>query len=176
MIKNVLITIIVIAVVVVGIWLFMKKGSDNLAVNSPSASPEASATLAVSPSPTTSPKIVKSQTLADGLKIDDEVIGTGATAKAGQTATVNYTGWLSNGTKFDSNVDPAFGHVQPFSFQLGQGQVIQGWDEGVAGMKVGGKRILTIPPAIGYGAAGAGNGVIPPNATLTFEVELLSVK
>jgi FKBP-type peptidyl-prolyl cis-trans isomerase FkpA len=104
------------------------------------------------------------------LKIEELKVGTGAEAKAGQPVQVHYTGWLTDGKKFDSSVDRA----QPFKFQLGAGQVIPGWDKGVAGMKVGGKRKLTIPPAMGYGERGAG-GVIPPNATLVFEVELLGV-
>jgi FKBP-type peptidyl-prolyl cis-trans isomerase len=106
-----------------------------------------------------------------GLKYLDIQAGSGATAKAGQKATVHYTGWLANGQKFDSSVD----RNEPFEFTLGAGQVIKGWDEGVAGMKVGGKRKLVIPPAMGYGARGAG-GVIPPNAELIFEVELLGVR
>jgi len=106
-----------------------------------------------------------------GLQIEDQVVGTGAEAAAGKKVSVHYTGWLTNGTKFDSSKDRS----RPFDFGLGQGQVIKGWDQGVAGMKVGGKRKLTIPPELGYGAAGAG-GVIPPNSTLVFEVELLSVK
>ena len=110
-------------------------------------------------------------TLADGLKYTDEQVGTGAEAQAGKTAVVHYTGWLLDGTKFDSSRD----RNQPFSFPIGAGRVIKGWDEGVAGMKVGGKRTLIIPPELGYGARGAG-GVIPPNATLKFEVELLDVK
>lgn len=104
------------------------------------------------------------------LVIEDITVGTGAEAKAGDTVTVHYTGWLTDGTQFDSSLDRS----QPFQFVLGQGQVIPGWDQGVAGMKVGGQRRLTIPPDLGYGAAGAG-GVIPPNATLVFEVELLSI-
>jgi FKBP-type peptidyl-prolyl cis-trans isomerase len=110
-------------------------------------------------------------TMNDGLKYTDEQVGTGAVATSGRTAVVHYTGWLLDGTKFDSSVD----RNQPFSFPLGAGQVIKGWDEGVQGMKVGGKRTLIIPPALGYGARGAGN-VIPPNATLKFEVQLLDVK
>ena len=110
-------------------------------------------------------------TMQDGLKYTDEQIGTGAVATAGKTAVVHYTGWLLDGTKFDSSRD----RNQPFSFPLGAGQVIKGWDEGVAGMKVGGKRTLIVPPALGYGARGAG-GVIPPNATLKFDVELLDVR
>jgi FKBP-type peptidyl-prolyl cis-trans isomerase len=110
-------------------------------------------------------------TTASGLKYTDEKVGTGAEAKAGQRVSVHYTGWLTNGTKFDSSKDRG----QPFTFALGGGQVIKGWDEGVQGMKVGGVRKLTIPADLGYGARGAG-GVIPPNATLVFEVELLDVK
>jgi FKBP-type peptidyl-prolyl cis-trans isomerase len=110
-------------------------------------------------------------TMSDGLKYTDQQVGTGAVATAGKTAVVHYTGWLLDGTKFDSSVD----RNQPFSFPLGAGQVIKGWDEGVQGMKVGGKRTLIIPPALGYGVRGAGN-VIPPNATLKFEVQLLDVK
>ena len=107
---------------------------------------------------------------AEDLKITDLKVGDGAQAVAGQTVTVHYTGWLMDGTKFDSSVDRG----EPFSFPLGAGRVIRGWDEGVAGMKVGGKRELIIPPQMGYGSRGAG-GVIPPNATLKFEVELLDV-
>lgn len=110
-------------------------------------------------------------TTASGLKYVDQVIGTGEVAVAGKTTTVHYTGRLENGTKFDSSVDRG----QPFSFPLGAGRVIKGWDEGVQGMKVGGKRKLTIPSDLGYGARGAG-GVIPPNATLIFDVELLGVR
>jgi FKBP-type peptidyl-prolyl cis-trans isomerase len=108
-----------------------------------------------------------------GLKIVDQVVGTGDVATAGQTVTVNYTGWLaSNHQKFDSSYD----RNQAFSFQLGAGQVIKGWDLGVAGMKVGGKRELTIPSSLGYGSQGAGGGLIPPDADLVFDVELLGVK
>ncbi|PXX38588.1 FKBP-type peptidyl-prolyl cis-trans isomerase [Aquitalea sp. FJL05] len=104
------------------------------------------------------------------LIIEDLTVGEGAEAVAGEEVTVHYTGWLTNGSKFDSSKD----RYQPFSFPLGAGHVIKGWDQGVVGMKVGGKRKLTIPPELGYGARGAG-GVIPPNATLVFEVELLQV-
>jgi len=110
-------------------------------------------------------------TTASGLKYDDETVGTGAEAKAGNTVDVHYTGWLKDGTKFDSSRDRG----KPFSFKLGAGQVIKGWDEGVAGMKIGGKRKLIIPADLGYGKRGTG-GVIPPDAELTFDVELLKVK
>jgi len=106
-----------------------------------------------------------------GLKFEDTSVGAGDVASKGQTVSVHYTGWLENGTKFDSSKD----RNEPFEFKLGAGQVIRGWDEGVAGMKVGGVRRLTIPPQLGYGDRGAG-GVIPPKATLVFEVELLGTR
>jgi|SRR6266545_4080085 len=114
-------------------------------------------------------------TTPSGLKMTDTVVGTGATPRRGQTCVMHYTGWLyQNGTKgqkFDSSLDRG----RPFEFPIGMQRVIPGWDEGVATMKVGGKRTLIIPPELGYGSRGAG-GVIPPNATLIFEVELLDVK
>jgi peptidylprolyl isomerase len=117
----------------------------------------------------------KTMTTPSGLQIIDTVVGTGASPKRGQICVMHYTGWLyengAKGKKFDSSVD----RNEPFEFPIGTGRVIRGWDEGVATMKVGGKRTLIIPPALGYGASGAG-GVIPPNATLIFDVELLQVK
>jgi peptidylprolyl isomerase len=114
------------------------------------------------------------QQTASGLKYEDSVVGTGASPTRGQTCVMHYTGWLwvnnAKGAKFDSSHD----HGKPFDFPLGMGRVIKGWDEGVASMKVGGKRTLLIPPALGYGDRGAA-GVIPPGATLLFEVELLRV-
>ena len=109
-------------------------------------------------------------TTLSGLQYWDIVAGTGATAVPGKSVSVHYTGWLTSGEKFDSSLDRG----KPFVFPLGEGQVIKGWDEGVAGMKAGGKRQLRIPPALGYGDSGAG-GVIPPKATLIFDVELLEV-
>jgi peptidylprolyl isomerase len=125
------------------------------------------------PTSTSAPTSVKGAPTKtpDGLEYWDIKVGTGPTAEKGQTVKVHYTGWLTNGKKFDSSVDRG----EPFEFKLGAGDVIKGWDEGVAGMKVGGKRQLKIPPELGYGAAGAG-GVIPPNATLIFDVELLGVQ
>jgi peptidylprolyl isomerase len=109
--------------------------------------------------------------LPDGLAYRDEIVGKGASPKPGDDVTVHYVGTLTNGKKFDSSLDRG----QPFTFTIGEGQVIKGWDEGVATMRVGGRRKLIIPPSLGYGAAGAG-GVIPPNATLIFDVRLLAVK
>ena len=110
-------------------------------------------------------------TTASGLVIEELIIGEGAEARAGQMVSVHYTGWLTDGTKFDSSTD----RNEPFEFSLGARHVIAGWDEGVQGMKIGGTRKLTIPSTLGYGARGAG-GVIPPNATLVFEVELLGLE
>ena len=161
--------IIVIAIVAVGVWLFMRKGSGtaDLYEASPTTSPNI--VLSESPTATASPagKII---TTASGLQYQDQVVGTGPVAKAGQTVSVQYTGTLTDGTKFDSSYDRG----EAFSFKLGAGQVIKGWDEGVAGMKVGGKRILAIPPALGYGAQA--NGPIPANSTLIFEVELVAIE
>jgi FKBP-type peptidyl-prolyl cis-trans isomerase len=123
------------------------------------------------PAPNKAKAVSKVITTPSGLKYEILKKGKGKTAKAGQQVSVHYTGWLTDGTKFDSSVDRG----QPFEFTLGAGNVIKGWDEGVAGMKVGEKRKLTIPPDLGYGERGAG-GVIPPGATLIFDVELLGVQ
>ena len=135
----------------------------------------AGALAAVNPTAAMAQAAGATVTTPSGLKITDTKVGTGATPKPGQICVMHYTGWLyeggAKGKKFDSSLDRG----QPFEFPIGRRQVISGWDEGVATMKVGGKRTLIIPPELGYGARGAG-GVIPPNATLIFDVELLDVK
>jgi peptidylprolyl isomerase len=131
--------------------------------------------VAAAPTMATAQTVGQTVTTPSGLKITDVKIGAGATPRPGQTCVMHYTGWLyqggAKGAKFDSSVDRG----QPFEFAIGTHQVIAGWDEGVASMKVGGKRTLIIPPELAYGARGAGN-LIPPNATLIFDVELLGVK
>ncbi|MEO6148000.1 MAG: FKBP-type peptidyl-prolyl cis-trans isomerase [Sulfuriferula sp.] len=141
-----------------------------MACGSANATSSANTTVK-SPHPNTDRSKRMAITTPSGLIYEDIVVGRGATATAGHTVVVNYTGWLTNGTKFDSSKD----RNEPFEFRLGAGQVIRGWDEGVAGMKEGGERKLTIPAELGYGARGAG-GVIPPNAVLIFDVELIKVK
>jgi peptidylprolyl isomerase len=135
----------------------------------------AGAAAAASVSLITAASAQTAMTTPSGLKIIDVKIGTGAMPRTGQTVVVNYTGWLyengKKGTKFDSSLD----RNEPFSFPIGQGRVIPGWDEGVATMHIGGKRTLIIPPKLAYGASGAA-GVIPPNATLIFDVDLLAIK
>jgi len=155
--------IIVILILGGGGWLLFKnKGeSGNVLQTSPS--------MSSSPSMTPEAAIIE---LSGGLKYQDQVVGQGKEAKAGDLATVHYVGVLADGRKFDSSRDRG----TPFSFTLGAGEVIKGWDLGVAGMREGGKRVLLIPPELGYGARGAGGGAIPPNATLLFEVELLKVE
>jgi len=127
---------------------------------------------AATSTPGSAPAKIENISSVDSLKIDELKVGSGAEAVAGKAVTVHYTGWLTDGKKFDSSVDRG----QPFKFNLGAGMVIKGWDQGVAGMKVGGKRKLFIPPNMGYGERGTPGGPIPPNATLIFEVELLGVQ
>jgi len=134
----------------------------------------------IRPGPATAPQVVADAdyvTTASGLRSYDLQVGTGAEAVAGRTVLVHYTGWLTDGTRFDSSRQPRrpMGRQEPFSFRLGAGEVIKGWDAGVAGMRVGGKRQLVIPPQLAYGDRGAGQ-VIPPGATLIFEVELVEVR
>jgi FKBP-type peptidyl-prolyl cis-trans isomerase len=143
--------VLIIALIIGGV-IIMNNGSNNSTDD-----------LSVSPSPTAA-------AVSKELKIEDQTVGTGDEAVVGKSVTVNYKGTLTDGTEFDSS----YGRNQPFSFNLGSGQVIQGWEQGVQGMKVGGKRKLTIPPSLGYGAQATGK--IPANSTLIFEIELLSVK
>lgn len=158
MVKNVFIYLVLIALVGVAAWLFIRRGEESFLSTSPSPS------VAMTASPVTT-------TLPGGLIIEDVQIGQGAAAKAGDLLSVHYTGRLENGTVFDSS----YPRGQAFLFQLGAGQVIQGWDQGLVGMRVGGKRKLTIPPALAYGDRAVGS-VIPPNSTLLFEVELLDAR
>lgn len=151
---------VVIAAAVIGLGAWYASTLTGLGANTTASTTTATNTNSTS-----------TQTMSDGLIIQDTTVGTGTVAQVGNYVTVNYTGTLDNGTVFDSSLNPG---RTPFSFTLGAGQVIKGWDEGVVGMKVGGTRELTIPPALGYGSSGAGS-VIPPNATLHFTVTLLSV-
>jgi FKBP-type peptidyl-prolyl cis-trans isomerase len=178
--KNYLfVTIFLFALVAAGAYFIYKIPSspapiDQLSQNSvPSdniSSSDSASTLGVETSPTPVASDSANVKMDEKLIIQDETVGTGAGAIAGKKVTVNYVGTLTNGTKFDSSYD----RNQPFSFNLGGGEVIQGWDQGVVGMKVGGKRKLTIPPSLGYGSQDM--GAIPPNSTLIFEVELLKVE
>jgi FKBP-type peptidyl-prolyl cis-trans isomerase len=152
--KTFIIVAIGSVIVIVGVGYFLLTGQDK-AMLSQNSTPAPSLSL---------PKVEK------GFKVEDEKVGTGKEAKSGDTVTVNYKGTLTDGTVFDSSYD----RNEPFTTQIGVGQVIKGWDLGIPGMKVGGKRKLTIPADLGYGSQGAGK--IPPNATLLFEVELLDVK
>jgi len=186
MLKNLAPLLIVLAVIlagITGIYILINQKVINSANFSLHATVDVTPTPALTPVPTnaiinnpqsesaTSGATMDNiKTMQDGLKIQDEIVGTGTEAKSGATVTVNYLGTLENGTKFDSSYD----RNTPFTTQIGVGHVIQGWDEGIVGMKVGGKRKLTIPPELGYGAQDMGS--IPPNSTLIFEVELLDVK
>lgn len=165
MIKSIFAIALIVVFFGIAAFVFYKK-SNNAQDVSVGLSPQATPT-----SPPTSVLENKMITMDNGLKIQDLKVGTGSEAKTGYAVSVNYLGTLENGTKFDSSYDRG----QPFQFMLGAGEVIKGWDIGVAGMKVGGKRKLIIPPALGYGERGAGS-MIPPNATLIFEVELLAVQ
>lgn len=156
----ILVGVIIIVVIIGGIYYFTKPNKTTMPAQNQQE-------------PTSTPQDTNSFNI-QGMQVQILQPGSGAEAKAGDMATVNYTGTLQDGTTFDSNTDPKFGHVQPFQFSLGAGQVIRGWDLGVAGMKVGEERKLTIPPELGYGAQGAGS-LIPPNSTLIFDVTLLKI-
>ncbi len=174
-----IITTIFLVVFILGgaaILIFGKdKDDNNVALQKPTPSGNITSSESTTPgviSASPSGKIMDNVT---DLQIVDEKVGTGEAAVAGKSVSVNYTGTLTNGTVFDSNVVSSFGHVEPFTFTLGAGQVIPGWDKGVAGMKVGGKRKLIIPSSMAYGDSGV-PGAIPGGATLVFEVELLKVQ
>lgn len=172
MTKTILVFIIIVIFAGLAVWLFISRSKNKIDLfvsPTPSANPSAVATVAVTPVQTAENKVVQ---LEGGLQLQDLIIGSGKEATNGRIITVNYSGTLADGKKFDSSYDRG----QPFQFNLGSGQVIRGWELGVAGMKVGGKRKLIIPPALGYGDRNIGNGLIPPNSTLIFEVELLGVE
>lgn len=171
--KSSLITAVVIIVIVIAIWFMRKQSNTDTEIGlntTPTTTPRPTVSISASPVQTAQQTPGAVITLAGGLKIQDIVVGTGEEAKNGRTLSMHYVGTLENGTKFDSSLDRG----QPFSFIIGAGEVIQGWEKGVLGMKVGGKRKLIIPAALGYGSRGAGI-LIPPNATLIFEVQLLAV-
>jgi len=172
---NRVIKIVFVVVAALFVALVGVRGGWMAGVNKNTTMQTPTPTIMPSPTSKTTPTPTTSGEEANELKTEDIKIGTGKEAVSGTKVSVNYTGSLFNSTVFDSNTDPKFGHVQPFTFNLGAGQVIQGWDVGVVGMKVGGKRKLIIPPDLGYGSRGAGSA-IPPNATLIFEVELLGVE
>lgn len=159
-----------ITVVAILVLVIAQFNTSTQAIASTTQSPTQTQTVQISMTPTNPSADSETVTTASGLKYKEITVGTGATPQKGNKVTVHYIGTLQDGSKFDSSRD----RNRPFDFNLGVGQVIKGWDEGLSTMKVGGRRILTIPPDLGYGSRGAG-GVIPPNATLIFDVELLKV-
>lgn len=171
--KNHIVLILILLPILIGGYLLFNSQTANkpMAYDNDQFSVVPTSTPSATIKGTQMPKATNEPKNMNELKIEEITVGSGDTAVAGKSVTVNYSGTLTDGTKFDSSYDRG----QPFTFNLGAGEVIQGWDQGVAGMKVGGKRKLTIPSDLGYGAQGAG-GVIPPNATLIFEVELLKVQ
>ena len=168
--KNMTISIIIVFIVVAIAIYFGFRHNSNVA-QAPTTEPVAENTN----TPKVKEESVSPTVQQGGLKIETITAGTGAEVKSGNTVSVKYTGMLANGTVFDSNVDPKFHHTEPFSFNVGAGQVIKGWDQGLVGMKVGEKRKLTIPAELAYGA-GSPSPLIPPNSELIFEVELLSIQ
>ncbi len=169
MIKTVFAFILIIIFVGIAAFVFYKKSNVD---DTPQTSPNSTASITPLPTPTPIPENNKIIKMENGLQIQDLKVGTGSEAKAGDTITVNYIGSLENGTVFDASAK----HGGPATFQIGVGQLIKGWDIGIPGMKIGGKRKLIVPPSLGYGSRDVGNGAIPPNSTLTFEVELLAVQ
>src|SRR3989344_2283219 len=164
------VTLVIIFVGVV-VFIFYKKSNSFRDILQIGSSP----TMSVAPLPTPTsipPETNKITKMENGLQIEDLKVGTGDEAKAGDTISVNYSGSLENGTVFDASAK----HGGPATFQIGVGQLIKGWDIGIPGMKIGGKRKLIVPPSLGYGSQNVGNGLIPPNSTLVFEVELLAIQ
>ena len=172
--KTIIYSIIVILVVAALVFVTINNKNNNKAMPFTNTATNSNNTL--DSGSNVSQSANPGQVAAENSGVTTTVIkeGTGATAKTGDTVSMKYTGTLSDGTVFDSNIDPKFGHVQPFTFTLGAGRVIKGWDEGIVGMKTGEERKLVISPDYAYGANGI-PGVIPPNATLTFDVTLLSI-
>lgn len=171
MTKSVLALTLIIILFGIAAFVFYRKGNSvqeaNVGLNAQATS---------TPAPTPTPAAINTEntmiTMDNGLKIQDLKVGTSPEAKAGDYISVNYIGALENGTVFDASAN----HGGPATFQIGVGQLIKGWDMGIPGMKVGGKRKLIVPPTLGYGSQNIGNGAIPPNSTLVFEVELLTVQ
>lgn len=164
MTKSIFIFTILVVFVAIAVWFVIQKTRE---VNKSPEGLVIPATATPTPSPASTPIQME-----NGLKIKDLIVGTGLEAKAGDTISVNYVGALENGTVFDASAK----HGGPATFQIGVGQLIKGWDIGIPGMKIGGKRKLIVPPSLGYGSQNVGNGAIPPNSTLVFEVELLEIQ
>src|SRR3989344_5041729 len=175
--KNFVPLLIVLVIILAGgLGILFMLNQNNIKTDQLNITDQTSPTSVVSSTtptntPTVTPQILNTQALPNGLIIEYEIIGQGQEAKSGDTISIHYTGTFTNGVKFDSSLD----RNQPFETQIGVGQVIKGWDEGVIGMKIGGKRRLTIPPSLAYGPQGI-TGSIPPNSTLIFELELLEIK
>jgi FKBP-type peptidyl-prolyl cis-trans isomerase len=171
--KNLIIILIIIVILIVAAIYFSLPKPNNTMTPIPNT-PEASNAASQNQNPQTTGSPSGSSFDIQGMKVEILKQGTGDGAKSGDSISVNYTGSLPDGTKFDSSVDPSFGHVEPFTYTLGQNQVIQGWELGLLGMKKGEERKLTIPPELGYGASGSGTK-IPANATLVFDITMLSI-
>lgn len=168
MIKKNFLFLVILIIVLLGVLIFFPFSNQTKKNQEIQISPTPTNVIINSPTPSSKPD--NFVTMSDGLKIEDIIVGSSGEVKSGDTVTVNYVGTLLDGTKFDSSYD----RNMPFTTQIGVGQVIKGWDEGIIGMRIGGKRKLIIPPSLGYGNQPMGS--IPPNSTLIFEVELLSVK
>ena len=168
MIKSIFAITLVVVLLGITVFIFYRKADNVDDASRIGLNP----TVSVSPLPTPTPELDNTKQMENGLQIQDLKVGTGQEAKAEDTITVNYVGALENGTVFDASAK----HGGPATFQIGVGQLIKGWDLGIPGMKIGGKRKLIVPPSLGYGSQNVGNGLIPPNSTLVFEVELLATQ